>query len=75
MLGKLLPRNEHVVDRALRVVAGVALLAMALTGTLGAWAWIGVVPLFTGLVGSCPLYTLLGVGTCPIEPKQDAGAS
>lgn len=72
MIEKLLPRNEHTVDRAIRVVLGLALLALAVTGRLTPWGWLGVVPLLTGLIGSCPLYTLLGVGTCPIETKTPA---
>ncbi len=56
--------NEGTVDRGLRVVAGLALIALAATGTVGAWGWIGVVPLLTGVVGWCPLYTVLGINTC-----------
>jgi hypothetical protein len=48
----------------LRVAAGVALIGLALTGTIGAWGWLGVVPLVTGALGSCPLYSLFGVSTC-----------
>lgn len=58
-------RNEGNLDRAARVIAGLVLLALAATGTLGVWAWIGVVPLITGLLGWCPLYTVLGINTCP----------
>lgn len=56
--------NEGYVDRGLRVVVGVALVAMAVTNVVGPWGYIGVVPLLTGAVGFCPLYTLLGVNTC-----------
>ncbi|MFT7771738.1 DUF2892 domain-containing protein [Roseateles sp.] len=56
--------NEGTVDRGLRVVAGLALIALAATGTVGAWGWIGVVPLLTGIVGWCPLYAVLGINTC-----------
>ncbi len=72
MLDKILPRNEHTVDRAIRVVLGLALLAAAVTGRFAPWGWLGVIPLLTGLLGSCPLYTLLGIGTCPVTPR-DAG--
>lgn len=54
-------------DRALRVVAGLALLGLAATGVVGAWGWIGIVPLATGAMGSCPLYSLLGFSTCPLK--------
>jgi hypothetical protein len=58
-------KNEGRLDRAARVMAGLVLVALAATGTLGVWAWIGVVPLGTGLLGWCPLYTVLGINTCP----------
>ena len=50
-------------DRIIRIAIGALLLAMAAIGILGAWAWIGVVPLATGLMGWCPLYSLLGFQT------------
>jgi hypothetical protein len=58
--------NVGGLDRILRIVAGLALIALALTGTVGVWGWIGVVPLATGLFRVCPAYTLLGVRTCPM---------
>lgn len=57
--------NVGGIDRILRVLAGVALLALTLTGQIGAWGWIGMVPLATGLFRFCPLYRLLGINTCP----------
>jgi hypothetical protein len=45
--------------------AGVALIGMAAAGVVGMWGYIGVVPLLTGAAGFCPLYTLLGINTCP----------
>jgi hypothetical protein len=57
-------RNEGTVDRALRVIVGLVLLYFAATGQYTPWSWIGVVPLLTGLVGMCPLYSLLGINTC-----------
>ena len=67
---KLLPRNEGTVDRVLRVILGVVLLSLALFGPQTPWGWIGLVPLATGLIGSCPLYTLLGLYTCPMTRKS-----
>lgn len=64
MLEKLLPKNEHAVERVLRVGVGVALIALVFVGPQTPWGWLGIIPLVTGLVGSCPLYTLLGVSTC-----------
>ena len=51
-------------DRPLRVVAGLALIGLAATGTVGMWGYLGVVPLLTGAIGWCPLYTVLGIKTC-----------
>ena len=53
--------NVGNLDRALRILLGLGLIALSLTGTLGAWGWLGLVPLATGIAASCPLYRLLGV--------------
>ncbi len=60
-------RNEGTIDRALRVVVGIVLIVMAVRGMYTPWTWIGVVPLLTGLVGMCPLYSVLGVNTCKVR--------
>jgi len=57
--------NVGRLDRVLRVGAGLALIAATLAGLIGPWGWVGVVPLATGLLRTCPLYTLLGLRTCP----------
>jgi len=63
--------NEGTVDRALRIILGLALLAWFFVDQgQGFWHYaklIGVVPLFTGLVGWCPLYSVLGLSTCPMK--------
>ncbi|HEU0189287.1 MAG TPA: DUF2892 domain-containing protein [Gallionella sp.] len=59
--------NEGTIDRALRVTAGLALIALAATGTIGTWGWIGIMPLLTGAIGFCPAYTILGVSTCSMK--------
>lgn len=61
--------NVGGVDRIARIVVGLLLLALTLTGTIGAWGWIGIVPLGTGLFRFCPLYPMLGMNTCPMEKK------
>lgn len=66
----LLPRNEHTIDRAIRIVIGLALLSLIVIGPKTLIGLIGIVPLATGLLGSCPLYTLLGLSTCPVRPKS-----
>ena len=63
-------RNEGSLDRGLRIVAGLILIGLAANGTIGAWGWIGVVPLATGLMGWCPVYTLLGFSSCPRPRHQ-----
>ena len=55
-------------DKILRIVAGIALLAWAVFGG-PVWAWIGIVPLDTGLLGWCPAYTMLCMNTCPLSKK------
>ena len=57
--------NIGTVDRILRIVVGLVLIALTFTGVLPVWGYIGVVPLLTGLVGFCALYTLLGICTKP----------
>lgn len=61
--------NEGGIDRGLRVVAGLVLIGLTLTGTIGVWGWIGVLPLLTGIFGFCPAYALFGMNTCPMEKK------
>ncbi len=59
-------------DRAIRIVAGLALIALTLLNVIGPWGWIGVVPLLTGIFRFCPAYSLFGMSTCPMK---DAAAS
>ena len=60
-------KNEGTVDRVLRVVGGAALISLVFVGPETPWGWIGVVPLVTGLIGNCPVYSLLGISTCPVR--------
>lgn len=66
-MANLLPTNEHAVERVLRVALGIGVLSLAFVGPKSPWAGLGLVPLLTGLVGSCPLYTVLGISTCPVR--------
>lgn len=59
--------NVGGIDRILRVVLGVVLIGLTLMGTIGAWGWIGLVPIATAALGFCPLYTVLGFSTCPMK--------
>ena len=56
--------NVGNVDRIVRIVAGLALIGLAVAGTIGPWGYIGIVPLLTGLTRMCPAYSLVGVDTC-----------
>ena len=67
-MSDLLPQNEHNLDRAVRVVLGLGLLALLGVGPVPGWGLVGlvgIVPLATGAIGSCPLYTLFGFSTKP----------
>lgn len=62
--------NVGGIDRILRVVAGIVLIALTLMGVIGVWGWIGIVPLATGLLRTCPVYSLLGLNTCPVSTSK-----
>jgi len=65
--------NEGKLDRILRVVVGLILIAWVVSGPQEGWrllAWIGLIPLVTGLVGFYPLYRLLGLSSCPVSGKH-----
>ena len=64
-------RNVGIIDRILRVGVGLALIGLALEGSIGPWGFLGVVPVVTGLLGSCPAYSLLGVSTCAAADGHD----
>lgn len=57
--------TQHPVERIIRVLVGVALLSLVFVGPQTPWGWIGIVPILTGASGLCPLYTILGISTCP----------
>ncbi|MEW5682786.1 MAG: DUF2892 domain-containing protein [Pseudomonadota bacterium] len=59
--------NVGGIDKVVRIIGGAILIALAATGTVGLWGWIGVVPLLTGLFNFCPLYSLLGIKTCKLN--------
>ncbi|WP_109261890.1 YgaP family membrane protein [Hyphobacterium indicum] len=62
-----MPRNEGLIDRALRIIAGVVLISLVFVGPATPWGWIGLVPLLTGILGFCPAYALFGLRTCPVS--------
>lgn len=61
--------NEGTLDRVVRVGAGLALIGLAATNVIGPWGYIGIVPLITGAVGMCPVYSLLRISTCPVNRR------
>ena len=66
--------NVGGVDRVLRIVVGLILIALAATGTVGAWGWIGIMPLLTGAFRFCPAYTLFGMNTGCTSGKCATGS-
>ena len=61
--------NVGTIDRVLRIVAGLVLIGLAVSGKIGLWGYIGIVPLATGLFRFCPVYPLIGLNTCPMEKR------
>ena len=59
--------NVGSTDRLLRAIAGLVLIGLTLMGTIGAWGWIGLILLATGLFSFCPAYGLLGIKTCKTD--------
>lgn len=69
MTGKIFPRNVHTMERTIRVALGLGILSLAFLGPRTPWGFLGIVPLVTGLIGSCPLYTLFGISTCRVKAR------
>lgn len=61
--------NVGGIDRVLRILAGLILIGLAATGTVGWWGWLGIVPLATGLIGWCPPYAIFGWSTRAMKNK------
>lgn len=59
--------NVGGMDRILRIVLGLVLIGLTLTGTIGVWGWLGVLPLATGAIGWCPPYAIFGWNTCSLK--------
>ena len=60
--------TEHPIERVARVVVGLVGISLVFVGPKSAWGWFGLIPLLTGISGLCPLYTVLGISTCPKKP-------
>ena len=59
-------------DRAIRIIAGLVLIGLAATSTIGMWGWIGIVPLASGVFKFCPMYSILGINTCGASRSNDS---
>lgn len=66
--------NVGGIDRILRIVAGLVLIALAATGVVGAWGYLGIIVLATGVFRFCGAYTLFGMNTCAIKPLEEEHA-
>ncbi len=62
-------KNVGSIDRILRIVVGLGLISLVFVGPQTPWGWVGIVPLLTAVISFCPLYTLIGIRTCPIGNK------
>ncbi|MCB1630809.1 MAG: DUF2892 domain-containing protein [Pseudomonadales bacterium] len=62
--------NVGGIDRIVRIVIGLVLITLAVTGTVGWWGWIGVVPVLTGVFRFCPAYLPFGMNTCPLKDRS-----
>jgi hypothetical protein len=70
VMSRLFAKNENSVERVMRVVLGLGLLTLTFMGPHTALGYLGLIPLATGLVGSCPLYSLFGVSTCRVPANK-----
>ena len=62
--------NEHIAERIIRVLIGAALLSQVFTGYQSMWFLVGLIPVLTGLFGICPIYSILGISTCPLKTTE-----
>jgi hypothetical protein len=62
--------NEGNLDRTLRIVFGIFIFSLLFWGPKSSWAYIGIIPFITGVIGYCPLYSILGFNTCPLREKK-----
>jgi hypothetical protein len=69
MASKFFPNNERSSERVIRIVLGFTILSLAFIGPKTSWAYLGIVPILTGFMGTCPLYTMFGFSTCAAPRK------
>lgn len=63
----ILNMNVGTADRTIRILIGLTLIGLTLAGTIGAWGWVGIVPIITGALGWCPAYLPFGISTCALK--------
>jgi Protein of unknown function (DUF2892) len=63
----ILNLNVGTVDRTIRILIGLTLIGLTLAGTIGAWGWVGLLPIITGTLGWCPAYLPFGISTCTLK--------
>lgn len=63
-------KNMGSADRVIRAVIGLVLLSLVFVGPQTPWGWIGVIPLVTAAIGLCPLYSIVGIRTCPARDRK-----
>jgi hypothetical protein len=63
-------RNIGGIERIVRVVVGFIIISLAFWGLKTPWAYLGIIPIATGLIGWCPPYALLGISTCKVKPNK-----
>jgi hypothetical protein len=62
-------KNVGNIDKWVRIAGGALLIILAITSTIGAWGYLGLIPLLTGTLNYCPAYSLLGIKTCAVKPE------
>jgi Protein of unknown function (DUF2892) len=63
----ILNMNVGTTDRTIRILIGLTLIGLTLAGTIGAWGWVGLLPIITGTLGWCPAYLPFGISTCAVR--------
>lgn len=66
----MLKQNVGTIDRAFRAIVGLGLLSLVFVGPKTPWGWVGIVPLLTAALSTCPLYSILGISTCPVKSAR-----
>ena len=60
-------KNIGSIDRVLRIIVGLGVISLVFWGPHTLWGWLGLIPLVTAVIGWCPLYSVLGIRTCPVK--------